>query len=714
MIKEHVSAKERFVEMKHHKPKGGILTMGFIAALSLLWIILKTGTKPSRIVYPCQRAAVANVNIFLLGLFAPFLSLAMPSVKSPHVLNHRLTKTILLVGLLLLAFGPLTYTGNYPATENNDVPVELNLEPRSAATSVGSSNVFLIKDASGTNGNMDAAILTLVGLMQNHGLSFFKTSAQPNGLIAKDDVVLIKVNAVGPERAGTNTDLVKSLIKKIVNHPEGFNGEIVVADNGQGTGGLDLAESNAYDHSQSIQDVVNMFGSFKVSAWSWYQVRSNNVKEYSQGDYNNGYVVNSTENSITHLRVSYPKFKTKYGTYISFKNGIWNSATQSYASGKLKLINFPILKSHYNYGVTASIKNYMGVTSQTLTNSHDKIKYGSLGTEIAETRFPTLTLLDAIWVNANPMESGNNVGPPTPYEAASYTNVLGASQDPVALEYWASKHILMPAAAQKGYTSYSSLNPDYEPITPGLTESYHNYLERSVSQLKNANHQVTMNEAEINAYVSTPVSGYLFADGFESGSFSKWTGRSLSSGETASVVNTRSHHGIYSAKFTSSGSGGNEYAFSYKTIASSTELYARGYFYVSQSGIVQNDDRFYFIAFRAGSNNVAYAGWRKINGVVKWTLLIKSGTSSIVSYSTSSPALYRWYRVELHWTMSTSAGRGDLWVNGVKVASLSGRNTAALGSVNSVRFGLPLIANCGATRAYADCLVLSKNYIGSD
>jgi len=314
--------------------------------------------------------------------------------------------------------------------------------------------------------------------MQSHGLFFFNTTGQPAGLIAKDDVVLIKVNAVGPERAGTNTDLLKSLVKKILSHPDGFTGEIVVADNGQSTGGLDLSESNAHNHAQSVQDVVSAFPSSKVSAWSWYTIRSSIVSEYNEGDLNDGYVVNSTENPTTHVRVSYPKFTTKYGTHISFKNGIWNTTTNSYNPTRLKVINAPILKSHYNYGVTACVKNYMGVVSQTLTDTHSTIKYGALGTTIEHTRFPTLTILDAVWVNANPKESGSNCGPPTPYEVASFTNIIGASQDPVALEYWASKHILIPAAIDKGYTSYSSLDPDYEQITPGLTESYHNYLEK--------------------------------------------------------------------------------------------------------------------------------------------------------------------------------------------------------------------------------------------
>ena len=37
-----------------------------IGGISLFWLILKTGRKPSRINYPCQQTALANVSIFLV------------------------------------------------------------------------------------------------------------------------------------------------------------------------------------------------------------------------------------------------------------------------------------------------------------------------------------------------------------------------------------------------------------------------------------------------------------------------------------------------------------------------------------------------------------------------------------------------------------------------------------------------------------------------
>jgi len=204
-----------------------------------------------------------------------------------------------------------------------------------------------------------------------------------------------------------------------------------------------------------------------------------------------------------------------------------------------------------------------------------------------------------------------------------------------------------------------------------------------------------------------------FSDGFESGNFNKWTGTSAGSGDSTTVGTSQPHHGIYSARFTSDGAG-SEYAYCYETISSSTELYVRGYFYVSRSGIVDNGDRFYFIVFRAGSNNVAYAGWRKTGGVVKWTLLIKSGTTSVVAYSTASPSLNRWYSIELHWKKDSTNGLGELWVDGTRVCAITGKNTAYYGNLSQVRFGLAALYYCGRTTTYGDCIKISSTYNGPE
>jgi len=368
------------------------------------------------------------------------------------------------------------------------------------------SDIFVVNSTKGGDGG----VIELISLMGKHGLFFYKSpeageNKGPNGLIARDDVVLIKVNSQWDGRGGTNTDLLKELIQAILDHPDGFIGEIVVVDNGQaqygsaGNGGsFSWRYNNAEDASQSVQKVVDIFSdSHKVSAYLWDSITTKRVKEYKDGDMEDGYVVNATVNPRTRIMVSYPKFKTKFGTYISFKMGIWNPETQTYDSERLKVINIPVLKTHSIYSVTACVKHYMGVVSDKLTRNlgaraHDAVGTGGMGTEMVETRFPVLNIIDAIWVNAVPRR-----GPSTPYNVATRVNIIAASADPVALDYWAAKYILMRTAELKGYGDLSSMDPENTNLG-----SFGNWLRLSMDEIIRAGYQSTMDEDHMNVYVS--------------------------------------------------------------------------------------------------------------------------------------------------------------------------------------------------------------------
>lgn len=254
--------------------------------------------------------------------------------------------------------------------------------------------------------------------------------------------------------------------------------------------------------------------------------------------------------------------------------------------------------------------------------------------------------------------------------------------------------------------NFDEAQESFEFNTSLLAAGSHTVEARSINSVGNIEASYAIDEVT--------VSPNLFADDFESGSFSAWSGTSVSSGETATVQSATRHHGSYAARLTSNGGGGTEYAYCRKTIAPSIELYARGYFYTSQSGIIENNDRFYFLMFTAGSNNVAYAGWRKTNGVVKWFLTIRNGTSIVTAYSAAVPVVGRWYCVELHWKKDSVNGLGELWVDGTRVCSLTGRNTATYGDVNQARFGLAELSYCASTTVYGDCVKIARSYVGPE
>jgi hypothetical protein len=326
-----------------------------------------------------------------------------------------------------------------------------------------------------------------------------------DGIINSDDVVLIKVNSQWDERGGTNTDLVYAIIKAVIDHPDGFKGEIVVADNGQaqygasGNGGsLNWDRNNASNKDQSIEDVVQKFKGNKVSTYLWDSITENVVEEFAEGDNEDGYVVNRNVITETDTIVSYPKFTTEFGTKLSFKYGLYVPEKNDYDIDRLKVINVPVLKAHRIFGVTGAVKNYMGVPSDKITRklgyrAHDSVDKGGMGTLMAQTRIPVLNILDAVYVNARPGE-----GPRTPYDRATMANIIAASTDPVALDYWGSKNILCEICESITGKVHDSLNPDNSD-----TGSFGEWLRLSLEELNAAGFDFTNESDRINVYLTS-------------------------------------------------------------------------------------------------------------------------------------------------------------------------------------------------------------------
>ncbi|NHJ85625.1 MAG: DUF362 domain-containing protein [Asgard group archaeon] len=460
--------------------------------LNLLWLIFRTGTKPSRIVYPCQQAAIKNIGL-ALGSLIPILSLTAFFLDKNEWKNH-LKKLV----LLLLIFTPIS-SGLLLQQSSSGSEVELVINPLES-NEIYSTDIFVV------NGKDVAHIKNLIDLMGSNGLLFYQSENQssnqgPTGLISANDVVLLKINCQWSERGGTNTDVVREMIQAIISHPDGFNGEIIVADNGQGRGSMDWSQTNAEDKVQSTQDVINSFSdSYNISTYLWDTIYDIQVDEFSAGDMNDGYFVYDLADSETEIIPSYPKFTTPFGTKVSFKHGIWNGTDYEQ---KLKVINMPVLKSHSSYGVTATLKHYMGVQTQKLANGHSTIDTGGMGTLMVEFGIPTLNIIDAIWINANP-ETSRFVGPGTSYSAATRVNILIAGLDPIALDYWSAKHILMPAAKLLGYSDVYSLDPTSTKST-GLEEAFGVWLNYTKAELIRGGYNVTSNEQNINVYANSLV-----------------------------------------------------------------------------------------------------------------------------------------------------------------------------------------------------------------
>jgi hypothetical protein len=447
--------------------------------LALAWLVLRSGSKPSRFAYPCQQAAVS----------AAALAFGAPLVSAILVVRRRLVAGLLTPrGIAVAATGLIATLSLWGYMSRADAYRGPLLAPPGDYRAQVFHQTGCAPDPVGDH---FPGLDDLLELMGGHGLKLHRSpttslTAGPDGIIASDDVVVIKINYQWSERGGTNTDLLRGLIRRLVDHPDTFTGEIAVCENAQfrPVDGFDRSQNNAQNHEQSPHDVVADFQAqgFRVSHYDWTALRFTEVDEYSTGDMTDGYVAYPFDQQLLG-RVSYPKFQTAFGTRISLKDGLWTGSGHDRAH--LKFINIPVLKSHHStYGATVAVKNYMGVvTGQLSTNSHSSIRFGLLGALLGEIGLADLNIIDAIWINADP-----NKGPGTSYDDATRRDELVGSVDPVAADIWAVKNILIPGFIANGFTPPWP-EPNADPDDPN--SDFREYLDNSMSEILAAGHDVT-------------------------------------------------------------------------------------------------------------------------------------------------------------------------------------------------------------------------------
>ncbi len=292
---------------------------------------------------------------------------------------------------------------------------------------------------------------SLFRLLAEGGQALFQTNqphpwGSPDGMIAPDDVVLIKVNCQWKCRGTTNTDLVRGLIHRILQHPDGFRGEVVIFENGQGQGAFD-GDPDAWGSYAQWPQIDNGI---------WVNAEEENILtvDYLVNTVFAGAPVSSylldpitwtfitdtdhTTDGYRHVdNVSYPCFTTANGNRVELKEGIW---TGSGHSGNLKLINIPVFKHHDGTGITGALKHTYGILS--MGDGYSFIRhYTKSGQQCGKmftlVRAPVLNIIDAIWVSQDSLCG-------YPPSTTTRTDILLGGIDPVALDYHTSKHILLP------------------------------------------------------------------------------------------------------------------------------------------------------------------------------------------------------------------------------------------------------------------------------
>ncbi|MCP4710360.1 MAG: DUF362 domain-containing protein, partial [Planctomycetes bacterium] len=209
----------------------------------------------------------------------------------------------------------------------------------------------------------DDGVDALVNLMEAHGDYFYQTGAHPDGLFDSDDVIVLKVNNQWAGRNGTNTDVVKGVIYRLVNRPEGFfTGAVIIAENTQNSYSdwyhHTIFPDNSQFQNQSYLEVTQAFADegYNVCISDWKSIRTNFVSDYDAGNNDDGYVLDAGDNKL-----SYPKFQVNcngMNLQISMRYGLWDDT--SFDNTRLKMINMPVLKRHNSTWATIAVKNYLG------------------------------------------------------------------------------------------------------------------------------------------------------------------------------------------------------------------------------------------------------------------------------------------------------------------------------------------------------------------
>jgi len=320
-------------------------------------------------------------------------------------------------------------------------------------------------------------------------------------LIGPDDIVLLKPNSQWWNQGMTNTNAMKAFIEAVLNR-HSFRGEVIIADNHQynepNSRGWTTDYRNGDFNYNELVTYFNYRGYKNVTKYNWRPVNPQiGIKEFNPANFSkriegpwqgDGYVYD--ENLVyksplgRRCLLTYPIFTSAYsGTVIDFKNGVWRD--DSYSGQPVKFINFSAINHHSSYaGVTGSVKNYMGIVDMScgyprggpigFYNAHHvglrelpelykkyvpwriqkrliallrnlyKDRYfchtgGCLGSFMRQVRMADINLITAHWIG---------YGSRTDPELSGYPKALIASTDPVALDYWVAREILLPLTEQ--------------------------------------------------------------------------------------------------------------------------------------------------------------------------------------------------------------------------------------------------------------------------
>ena len=296
-----------------------------------------------------------------------------------------------------------------------------------------------------------------------------------------DDVVVIKPNGQWPNQGYTHTQCIKALIDVILARPGGFGGEVILTEHVHRSPSETLGAAYCWNMSvgnrqrnwpemnylELIADyhargIANVTAAPMVDAGSggdWAAVSGPAAVPAGK----HGWVRlpaydTASGNSYT---PSYAILRSSYsGRLIDLKNGVWQGG--AYTGQRVRLMFLPTLNNHGSQdvedyaGPTSAVKTHIGFIEGTSLhsvgygNGHPESVGEAIGHLITEVVRPTFYLTCAEWTGY-----GGRTG-----STATQTKTVGLCADPVTLDYWMCKHVLLPCRPSQTFMN-ADLNNNF-------------------------------------------------------------------------------------------------------------------------------------------------------------------------------------------------------------------------------------------------------------
>ncbi len=248
--------------------------------------------------------------------------------------------------------------------------------------------------------------------------------------------------------------------------------------------------------------------------------------------------------------------------------------------------------------------------------------------------------------------------------------------------------------------SWTSTNTKIEPQqVVKVTLTLH--VKQNIKEIKEFSFDITLTAKQI------------FEDSFESGNFNSWSGITKTSGASASILNVKTYVGSYSAKFEAEAIiSGIRRACVYRDIGENSIVFARGYFYIDEGlPLTDNDDHFTLIQFlNRNGGIIANLQIRHVQGEDRFAIYT---FNNLITTATVYPQPKAWYCLELYFKVHSTEGAVKAYINGVEHLAINSINTASLGNITTIRFGLANSVNIQQKiTVYGDCFAINSEYIG--